>query len=396
MRIVVIASIAVPLVLLLMMAGAYVYGMLFPHEVLSRKANPFPTYTDVEVSETAVLIACRNGEATIAATVRGALSNGIPVYVVSDDSSDTTVDVATAAGAEVLALSVNVGKPAALFAAYEHFRLGQRFQAIAILDDDTVIGADFMTHATAKMTAHTAIVVGRNVTFWPHEKRWNVWLARRAFSYWNYQLVIRRIQSLFNVMNCISGSNSVYRTELLDAVLGDKVPYIVDDTYWVLETHRRQLGKVVYAPKAEALLQDPTTFSEWYKQNLRWLWGTFQGIIGHRIGTRRTRFDVAYVALILHWIGYMATGPISLWFIFSSIGGVRWVVGLLVGQAVWVTCAAIRLGKPRLLLFVPLIALTDLLYRVLMAHALIKALRQPKVDKCVWASPARMSLQPGK
>ncbi|WP_328347268.1 hypothetical protein [Micromonospora sp. NBC_00421] len=119
---------------------------------------------------------------------------------------------------------------------------------MAILDDDVLVEADFVTAALAQLADEVAIVVGHNVTWWPAEHRWNPWLAKRAYSYWNHQALVRRIHGHFNVMNCISGSNSVYRTELLDVLLPQRPPYIVDDTYWVLETHRRRLGKVVYAP----------------------------------------------------------------------------------------------------------------------------------------------------
>ena len=100
------------------------------------------------------------------------------------------------------------------------------------------------------------IVVGKTMTNWTHETRWNLWVASRAYSYWRYQVTMRRAQSSFNLLNCISGSNSVYRSSLLDQVLVEKTPYIVDDTYWTLETHRRDLGRIVYAPEAVAHVQD--------------------------------------------------------------------------------------------------------------------------------------------
>ena len=55
---------------------------------------------------------------------------------------------------------------------------------------------------------------------------------------------------------CISGSNSTYRTEVLREVLVADTPYIVDDTYWVLETHRRKLGRIRYGPRAWAWIQE--------------------------------------------------------------------------------------------------------------------------------------------
>jgi cellulose synthase/poly-beta-1,6-N-acetylglucosamine synthase-like glycosyltransferase len=192
-------------------------------------------------------------------------------------------------------------------------------------------------------------------------------------------------------MTCISGSNSLYRTEVLNKVLTGDTPYIVDVTYWTLETHRLKLGTVKYSPKAKAVLQDPTNFRDWYKQNLRWMWGTFQGIIGHRIGTKANKFHVSYTILMLDWILYIFSAPLTLFIIWEA--GIRNIpFGLLLlcaGYAVWVSIAAIAMKLPRLLLFIPAIVVIDFLFRVVMVHGLIKAIRQKTVENCVWESPER-------
>ena len=95
---------------------------------------------------------------------------------------------------------------------------------------------------------------------------------------------------------------------------------------------------------------------------------------------------------MLHWVLYVAGGPATLWLLATA--GPGFGVGLLLmlaGQAFWVALAAWRLGRPRLLLFLPTIILTDLLYRVVLVHALVKAIRQPTVDRCVWSSPGRIA-----
>ncbi|MFI7021343.1 glycosyltransferase [Micromonospora sp. NPDC049900] len=388
------STITVSALALLLIVGSFGYGFVRP-EVAHRPRHGIrpPRYGPVRADQVAVLIACRNGAATIAETVRAARATGSDVFLVSDASTDDTARLAESAGARVLALARNVGKPAALHAGYVEFGLGTHYRAVAILDDDVVVAPDFVTAALAELTEEVGIAVGHNVTWWPPERRWNPWLAKRAYSYWMYQAVIRRIQSHFNVMNCISGSNSVYRTELLDTVLPQQPPYIVDDTYWVLETHRRNLGRVVYAPRALAHLQDPTTLRDWYRQNLRWMWGTFQGVIGHRVGRHTSRFDFAYLLLMLHWVLYVAGGPVTLWLLATAGPGLLAGLGLmLAGQSLWVGLAAWRLRHPHLPLFLPVIIVADLLYRVILVHALVKAIRAPTVDRCVWDSPARMAV----
>lgn len=379
-------SLIAPVVLLSLMGVVFMYGYLRPDKFTSRKPDRFGEISGPE--RVAVLIACRNGEQNIAKTVEAARKNGCDVYVVSDASSDNTAEVAAKAGAQVLALCKNVGKPAALNKAYERYELSERYQAVAILDDDVIIEEDFVTRSLEKMDTQTAIVVGKNLTLWPKKHRWNVWLAKRAYSYWSYQLIIRRLQSHFGVMNCISGSNSVYRVELLDKVLPEPPPYIVDDTFWVLETQRKQHGNIVYAPKARAHLQDPTKFKDWYKQNKRWLWGTFQGIHGHKVGRKLSRFDFAYVVLMLQWTLYIALTPLTVWLLVSSLNAL--LIALSV-YMIWLSLAAIQLKQYRLVLFAPAIIVVDILYRIIFVHALFKTFRQPTVKTCVWDSPTRFA-----
>ena len=360
--------------------------------------GPVGVDAGADPASVAVLIASKDGAATIADTVASAVGQ-CDVYVVSDGSSDATVEVARAAGAEVYVLETNVGKPAALYRTVHELGLLDRYDYLAILDDDTVIAPDFVTLCLQRFASDTTsvIVVGRTTTNWSEDVRWNPWVAARAYSYWRYQVTIRRGQDAFNALNCISGSNSMYRSGVLGQVLVERTPYIVDDTYWVLEVQRRKLGRVRYAPDAEAFVQDPTTGRDWYKQNLRWLWGTCQGIVGHKVGRRRSWFDFWYVSLIFDWVLYALLWPVLL---VTAIAA-DWVqpqtvaTFVAVMYSVWVAAAAIALKKPRLVVFIPFIFAFDWLYRVNFLHAAIKTIRQPTVESCTWDSPTRYVTEKG-
>jgi poly-beta-1,6-N-acetyl-D-glucosamine synthase len=182
------------------------------------------------VRKVAILIASKNGENTIDATVRAAIANRVDVYVVSDGSTDNTVVRAMKAGAIVYGLKENVGKSPALHKGYKYFRLGEKYDAVAILDDDVVIEKDFIKQVKLTMDRGCAIAVGKNLTDWPPSKKWNIWLASRAYGYWAYQITLRTIQSNFNIMTCIAGSNSLYRVEVLDKVLTGDTRFLTEDT----------------------------------------------------------------------------------------------------------------------------------------------------------------------
>lgn len=336
-----------------------------------------------------VLIACRNGEGQIATAVTRAIAQA-PVFVVSDGSTDATAVVARAAGARVLELEHNVGKPAAIARALQHFGIVEAYATVAIIDDDTRIADDFIVQSLRRMRAGVAIVVGKTVSDWRDEVRWNPWVASRAFAYWKYQLFIRHGQSALNVMTCIAGSNSLYRTSVLAQVVSETTPYIVDDTYWTLETHRRKLGRIVYAPKAVAHIQDPTNGRDWYTQNLRWLWGTMQGINGHKVGRKFTLFDVTYLGVMLDWLLYVVALPVMFFATLAVTGDpVRTLAFYVAGYVLWAGIGAVALRKWQLVLMAPALIAVDWVQRVNFVHAFVKTIRQPRVESCTWSSPAR-------
>ena len=356
----------------------------------------------------AVLIACKNGEATIANTVRSAASQA-DVYVISDGSADRTAEVAADAGAQVLARSTSGGKPDALRAGNAKFALSQRYDYIAVMDDDTTVAPDYLNLIVGAMDADAGIAVGsgRIESVWNHAQRWNPMIAMRAFMYWSYQVTIKRGQNALRVVNVICGANSVFRADVFAALIEDDAPYAIDDMYWLAEIIRRRLGRVAYVHQALSWTIDPHTFVDWYRQTVRWSWGQFQSVRGHRLGvpvqrdkTRRlglrfSWFDTAYLALLADWLPYMleplAIVPIAL--LLRGWVNPLWIAVFYLGSSfAWISVGAIALRKPRLILLTPAILALDLVYRVTMLHAMVKAIRQPRVESCKWDSPTRFDL----
>lgn len=357
---------------------------------------------------TAVLIASKNGEATIAATVRSALAQA-DVYVVSDGSTDGTVAVAERAGAQVLSQHASIGKPAALRAGSGAFALGLRYEYVAVLDDDTTIAPGYVTRATKRMDddATIAATSGRIDAIWTHRNRWNVLVAMRAFMYWSYQSTIKRGQNALHVVNVVCGANTVFKAKIFAQLIEKDAPYAIDDMYWLAEIVRLRLGRVAYMHDARSWTVDPHRFTDWYRQTVRWSWGQFQSIRGHRLGQpiqpapgrrlglRVSWFDVAYLALLLDWLPYMLEPlllPPVAYFLRGWIDPLWFVAFYLGGSLIWIAVAAFALRKPRLLVLAPAIIVLDLVYRVAMLHAVVKAIVRPRVESCAWDSPMRFAL----
>ena len=357
---------------------------------------------------TAVLIACKNGERTIANTVRSAASQA-DVFVVSDGSTDRTAEVARAAGARVYERKSSGGKPAALREGETRFGLSQRYRYVAILDDDTTIEPQYVEKLVAKLDADPKLAAasGRIDSLWDHTRRWNPFIAMRAFMYWSYQVTIKRGQNALKVVNVICGANTIFRAEVFAELIEQEVPYAIDDMFWLAEIVRSKLGRVGYVHSARSWTIDPHTFRGWYKQTVRWSWAQFQSIRGHRLGrplerdhgrklgVRVSWFDVAYLALLIDWLPYMLEPFLFLpvaYFLRDWIDPMWFLVWYLGSSFVWMGIAAAALRKPRLLVHAPALIVLDLVYRFAMLHACIKAIRQPR-SIAKWDSPERFNLE---
>jgi cellulose synthase/poly-beta-1,6-N-acetylglucosamine synthase-like glycosyltransferase len=361
-----------------------------------------------ERNRTAVLIACRNGEATIAGAVSSAVGQA-DVYVVSDGSDDATVAVAVRAGAKVLERGTSGGKPAALRAGNDAFRLSTTYDYIAVLDDDTTLGADYVAKTTSRMDDDQTIAAtsGRIDSLWAHTRRWNALVAMRAFMYWSYQITIKRGQNALRVVNVICGANTVFRANVFNQLIDDDAPYAIDDMYWLAEIVRRRLGRVAYVHDARSWTIDPHRFSDWYRQTVRWSWGQFQSVRGHRLGWpihrdparrfgyRFSWFDIAYLALLLDWLPYMLEPlllpPVAI-LLSSWIDPLWFLLYYLAASLAWIVAAAVALRKPRLIVLSPAIIVLDLVYRVAMFHAVVKTILIPRIAVCRWDSPPRFDL----
>ena len=357
----------------------------------------------------AALIACKNGEATIARTVRSVVDQA-DVYVVSDGSEDKTVEEALRAGARVLMRSASVGKPDALRAGNLTFLLAKTYDYILILDDDTIVEPGYVDRLVARMDADRGIAAasGRIDSTWEYVHRWNPYVAMRAFMYWSYQTTMKRGQSALRVVNVLCGANSVFRADILEQLIREDAPYAVDDMYWAAEIARRRLGRIEYVPDARSWTIDPHRFRDWYRQTVRWSWGQFQSIRGHRLGVplrrdRRARlgwklswFDTAYALVLVDWIGYalepLAIVPVA-FLLRGWVDPLLFLVFFVAANSAWIALGAIALRNLRLVLLSPVLLLLDLVYRATMLHAAVKTVIKPTVESCRWDSPPRFELQ---
>ena len=332
-----------------------------------------------------ILIACKDGAGTIVRTIEHARRQA-EVFVVSDGSTDDTAALAEAAGATVLEIE-NVGKPAALRTGFFHWNMAERYTHIVVLDDDTRLSPNFILEAAQGFSPkgwdddEVVAVSGTTLNDEAHEQRWNLWTNARAFAYWRYNWGVKVGQSAIKAITVLPGSNTMFRTDVFAKLLERDVRYIVDDTQWILDIQTEDMGKVVHRREAKAYVQDPATTREYYKQMLRWMWGTFQGVRGHRIGRRMSWFSLSYSFLLFDWLLYVIAWPAFLaftgWWAYRA-DNLPFVVALyLGGYFIWATIGAIALRRWRMpLLFWGLIVM-DWVNRVHLHPRILQGMEVP-------------------
>ena len=344
---------------------------------------------------TAVLIACKNGEGTIGTSVRSAV-NQADVFVVSDGSDDRDRRAGQSIRRARARSRTSGGKPAR--SARRERRLRARRQLRLHRDPrrrhDSRAGLRRQGDAPDGRRRAIAASSGRIDSVWDHTRRWNVLIAMRAFMYWSYQVTIKRGQNALRVVNVICGANTVFRANVFKQLIDEDAPYAIDDMYWLAEIVRRRLGRVRTSTTRSSWTIDPHHLSDWYRQTVRWSWGQFQSIRGHRLGVPILRAPGARLACGSPG----STSPISrcsstgcrtcssrsclppLAYFLSSWIDPFWFLAYYFGAelSLWITVAASHCANRGCSCSAPAIIVLDLFYRVAMLHAVVKTILRPQ------------------
>ena len=219
------------------------------------------------------LIAAKNEAVAICMTIDSTISAGVPkedVYLVSDGSTDATVELAETRGINVLALAVNGGKSVAIAKGIKHFNLAS-YDLLALADADTTFEAGYFDAMKTAFEKHpnAAIACGKVKS---RPKNWLT--AWRALQYAVGHWLIKEGQNALKTINVAAGCCSVFRMSLFDQVWESK-PSIVEDMMATLRAH--DLGyDVIYVRDAVVITADPQDLLRSYSRQLvRWNGGAW-------------------------------------------------------------------------------------------------------------------------
>ncbi|GAA2775874.1 glycosyltransferase family 2 protein [Saccharopolyspora taberi] len=382
----------------------------------ARRAAPAPVHLGVD--DVAVLIPAHNEEKVIVDSLN-AITSLVPrrnVHVVSDGSTDRTVELARRCGVHVITTPTNIGKAGALQQAIRRFRLVERFEVVMLLDADTHVEPGYF-RAALPLFADPGVVavagcvrsttrgraqspVGRTVAF--HRQR--------IYTMTQYLLKFGQTWRRLNATHIVPGFASLYRTAVLPAIEVNPPGLVIEDFNMTFEVYQKRLGKVGFTPSAIAETQEPGTFGDYVKQCKRWSLGLWQTV---RLHPPRANLFTAMLALILlelltssimlvllpflvlllvlpRIFGFMQDLPVvaevhdvvAAYLTLGSIG-----FGIVLPDLLVTVLVAVMQRQPRFLLFAPLFLFLRVVDAVIALYALPQAWLRGWTGR--WSSPDR-------
>lgn len=306
--------------LAIFVAIAFAYQIFFFMAAMYRDARIFiakkkGTYKDkgIPVSDEkrkyAFIIAARNEENVIVNLIESIKRQNYPadlmdIFVIADNCTDNTAQVARNAGAEVCERSNldQIGKGYALsyfFARMKAERGGFRdYDGYVIFDADNVVDKNFIRAIDAKHSEGYNIITG-----YRNSKNYAVnWVsAGHSLAFIREAQFLNRPRNMFRCSATVSGTGYMFSPEILELHGGWNYHLLTEDIELSAEYIVRG-ERIGYAEDAMFYDEQPVTFAQSWRQRVRWAKGFLQvvwhyggGLLGNMFKDRSmflSRYDM--------------------------------------------------------------------------------------------------------
>jgi poly-beta-1,6-N-acetyl-D-glucosamine synthase len=276
--------------------------------LVESRGRKVPPGEPVTLSELAILMPAHNEEDTIESSIVSITRLVSPndVYVVSDGSTDRTVELARRHGVQVIETPANVGKAGALQEGIRRFELVERYRAVLLLDADTQLSRNFLDAALPLFDDPDVVAVAGCA-----HTEWNpsgvsllgkLLISHRARIYAITQRLIKVGQTWrrSNALYIVPGFASIYRTRVLPHIDINPPGLVIEDFNMTFEVYQKRLGRVDFTLDAWAVTQDPDRFGDYVRQTKRWALGFWQTVRRHR--PQANLFTVMLALLLIEHI----------------------------------------------------------------------------------------------
>jgi len=239
-----------------------------------------------------LIIAAYNEELVLEHTIESAVRAGVDrrdIYVVDDCSADMTAHIATHAVGKYNLLTVGrSGKGLALSKIATELKLTKRYEWIHIADADGEFDEHYFKELYENLDPRYAAATGYIASL-PGSYISNY----RALEYTLGMDLVRRFQSLTDLITIIPGPTSIFRADVFESV-DFRTKSLCEDYDVTLQIHRYNLGKIKFIDTAIARTQDPQNLKDYIRQVTRWNRGGMQLFVKYKLGRRLTKVD-AYI-----------------------------------------------------------------------------------------------------
>ncbi len=224
----------------------------------------------------AIIVPAHNEEIVIGPLVENLLQLDYPrelfdVFIISDNSTDSTADIARSHGAQVFERfdTENRGKGYALEWFFNKlFKMPKKYDAVVIFDADNLVEPQFLRHMNNRFCDGSKIVQG----YIDAKNPLDTWVtASFAMSFWVANRMAQLSRYNLGLSNTLGGTGMAISVGLLQQI-GWGATSLTEDLEFSLKA--LLLGyKTTYAYEAVVYDEKPLTFRQAWKQRKRWALG---------------------------------------------------------------------------------------------------------------------------
>ena len=246
-----------------------------------RRAEQYDAPPARELRRYAALIAARNEEAVIAELIERLRAQDYPadkldIFVVADNCTDDTSDIAHSAGATVYERfnNVQVGKGYALQTLLGHLEQDYPagFDGYFVFDADNILDPDYIAAMNRTFSQGHDIV-----TSYRNSKNYGDNWISAGYALWflRESRYLNHARSLLGTSCAVSGTGFLFSRAVLEETGPWPFHLLTEDIQF--SVHEILQGrKVAFAPDAVLYDEQPTTFRQSWRQRMRWSQGYLQ------------------------------------------------------------------------------------------------------------------------
>lgn len=260
--------------LMVFFAGIYYLGIS-----LFSFVSPNVKYKDGKNHKFAVLIAAHNEEKVIAGIIKSLKAQTYykelyDIFVIADNCSDKTAEIARAMGAEVIERfdESKKGKGYALEYAFNYiFSLNKAYEYAAIFDADNIVDKNFLYYINRKINTGVRAVQG----YLDSKNPYDSWLTLSySLWYWLNNRLCQLSRDNLKIGARLGGTGLAIDLELIKE-FGWGATCLAEDTEFTLKLALSDI-KVGWEHKAVVYDEKPVSMNTSWNQRTRWTQGVYE------------------------------------------------------------------------------------------------------------------------